>query len=685
MRRFLWVAVGVILAVISLDNLPGGRVAYRPAWAADAPVAPPSDTDFPAQGDSMFLGDLVDRQPYFSFTFDGKPSGQVLATWKQASTQKKLDADRTLTTTTWTDPASGLVVTCEMTRFADFAAAEWVLWFQNTGSQPTPILENVQAMDLKAGPGRTGATPFHALRTNGAPSNLTDFEREEIPLAPGSEMVLGGGWGRSSNKDFPFFRVDTGKGSMIVAVGWSGQWKATARCEDASTLHLTAGLELTHFRLLPGERVRSPRMLILVHEGETDAIHAAFRRLIYKHYAVRVGGKAPEPALFNNTCFTRGGVWLNECNEENQISLIRAMAPLGIQAVITDAGWFTGGWPQGAGNWDVDLAKYPRGIGPVAQAAKDCGMIYGLWFEPERVVLGTDYDRNHGDWVLRLKTPGSRNDLLNFGLPEVQRHFLGIVEQYLKLPGFAVYRQDFNMDPLPFWRDNDAPDRQGITEMKYIEGLYAYWDSLRAVRPDVLMEECASGGRRIDLDTILRFQVHQKSDYWFDNLTDQATLYALSAYLPNGVISVPISRLDEYSFHSTMASSLIPGWIADDPHFDVARAKALTGTYRRLRHLLCGDWYGLTPWSRDETKWIASQYHRVDLGEGMVLAFHRAQCAKTSIRVQLKGLDAAATYELEFSTGEPKRRMTGRELAAGLDLVLEATPSSVLITYRQVK
>ena len=60
-------------------------------------------------------------------------------------------------------------------------------------------------------------------------------------------------------------------------------------------------------------------------------------------------GVMPEPTLFCNTCFTRGGGWLNECTEENQISLIRALSGLGVQAVITDAGWFRGGWPEGAG------------------------------------------------------------------------------------------------------------------------------------------------------------------------------------------------------------------------------------------------------------------------------------------------------------------------------------------------
>jgi alpha-galactosidase len=322
-------------------------------------------------------------------------------------------------------------------------------------------------------------------------------------------------------------------------------------------------------------------------------------------------------------------------------------------------------------------------MGPVAAAAKQCGMVYGLWFEPERVVEGTAIDRQHGPWVLR--TRGGKGGLLNFGLTDVRKHFFSIVEGYMKLPGFRVYRQDFNMDPLPNWRHNDAPDRQGVTEMKYVEGLYAYWDMIRQAWPDALMEECASGGRRIDLETVMRFHVHQKSDYWFDNVVDQASLWSLSRYLPNGLISVPLNRMDDYSFHSALASSLITGWIADDPNSDMKRAKALTDTYRRVRPLLNGDWYALTDGGRDPAEWLASQYHRGDLDEGMVLVFRRDKSPYVTLQAHLRGLDAKAAYELTYTSAGRTARATGSELMAGLGITLPQAPSSELITYRRGK
>ena len=72
------------------------------------------------------------------------------------------------------------------------------------------------------------------------------------------------------------------------------------------------------------------------------------------------------------------------------------------------------------------------------------------------------------------------------------------------------------MDPLAYWRAADVPDRQGITEIRYVTGLLAYWDELRRRRPDMLIDTCASGGRRNDLETLRRAVPLWRSDYAFE-------------------------------------------------------------------------------------------------------------------------------------------------------------------------
>jgi alpha-galactosidase len=312
-----------------------------------------------------------------------------LPTWKRETSNRQTGPHRTLSITSWRDPLSGLQLDWLVTTFLDFAAVDWVLYLKNTGTNDTPMISEWQALDVALGQPSPGAVCYQLHRTKGAPSDATDFEPTLVRLSPGAHEVLGGGGGRSSNKDFPFVKLEAADASYIMAVGWSGQWAMDLVCREDRRLHVTSGLELTHFILHPGESVRSPRMLIFRQEGDAVEANARFRELIYEHYAARLRGVPPLPALFCNTCFTRGGGWLNECNASNQVSLIRAYAPLGLEALITDAGWFEGGWPAGAGNWNPRRDAYPEGMRSVAAAARGAGMAYGLWFEFERVMAGT--------------------------------------------------------------------------------------------------------------------------------------------------------------------------------------------------------------------------------------------------------------------------------------------------------
>ena len=104
--------------------------------------------------------------------------------------------------------------------------------------------------------------------------------------------------------------------------------------------------------------------------------------------------------------------------------------------------------------------------------------------------------------------------------------------------GIDLYRQDFNIDPLAYWRANDTPDRQGLTEMRHVEGYLAYWDELRRRHPGLLIDTCASGGRRNDLETLRRALPLLRSDYQaFDGnpafaLGNQGHTYGLSSWIP---------------------------------------------------------------------------------------------------------------------------------------------------------
>jgi len=94
-------------------------------------------------GDLLFLP----ADPPFSFTYGGEPSSKLLPTWIR-SVESKEEEGRTRITSRWTDPKTGLGVTADVTLFKDYPAVDWVLYFENTGSKDTPIIENVNAVDL---------------------------------------------------------------------------------------------------------------------------------------------------------------------------------------------------------------------------------------------------------------------------------------------------------------------------------------------------------------------------------------------------------------------------------------------------------------------------------------------------------------------------------------------------------
>jgi alpha-galactosidase len=643
------------------------------------------------------------RRPYpFHFLYEGRSSDECLPEWEY---ERRLapapGPDSALVVETWQAP-DGLLVTCESRFYQDTPAVDWILRFANTARRDTGLVAEVQTADLSlGGPVRNAA--FWDLNTiRGGQPNPRHFEPERYRL-PGKHRVrIGSDSGRSSNRHCPFFDLRTGLGSFVLGLEWSGTWQAVADTTE-SGLELRVGMAATHFRLHPGEEVRGPRVLLLHWTGDPEERHGCFRRLVYNHYSARGQGAAPLPVAFCNTCFTRGGGWLNETTAENQISLIRAYAELGAEAVITDAGWFVGGWPDGAGNYTPRADNYPDGMAPVAAAAREAGIRYGLWFEPERVVHDTDFHRLHPDWV--LQAPGNTHTYLaDFGLPEVREHFLEIVRGFMELPGFAVYRQDFNMDPLPYWQANDAPDRVGITEIRYVQGLYTYWETIRAEHPDCLMEECASGGHRIDLGTVMRMDIHQKTDYWFDHETDQTSLWGISQYLPNHTIVAHLVALDDYSFYSTLPSSLCLGWIADAPGFDRDRAQDLLERYRAVRHLLVGDWYPLLPcphpwddfqgwlWTPAEhaahrlpyLHWTGSQFHRADLQEGVLLVFRRPDSPYREAQVRVRGLDRDADYELHWDGSDRRQTVSAAELEAGLVIELPSPRSAAMIHYRRL-
>lgn len=642
--------------------------------------------------------------PPFSFIYEGKTSWQFIKDWHFAHEARQLDDAQTEHIFTYTDPKTNLQVRCECVVFKDFPAVEWVLKFKNNGEVNTPIIESIQALDgtfmrKQKTESRRQEAEIVLHRALGSSAQRTDFAPVDEALKTDADVKLAPIGGRSSNTTaFPFFNLEfVGEGGVMIAIGWSGQWEASFVRVDDQSVQVKAGMELTHLKLYPGEQIRTPRILLLFWQGDDDIVgHNLFRRFIIAHKMPKRNG---EPVTLPFAC-SASALYdeSNDATEQNQIDFAKQFIPFGVEYLWIDAGWFEGRWPNGVGNWFIRKDGFPNGIRPVSEAIKQMGMKgLILWFEPERVYQGTWLDREHPDWVLRL--PNNPNGLLNLGNEEARQWLTEHISGMIEREGISVYRQDFNMDSLPFWRSADEPDRQGITEIRHIEGLYAFWDELLKRHPDLLIDNCASGGRRIDLETVSRSVVLWRSDYqYFEPNGYQSHTYGISLWLPS--TSTGSGYPEVYSFRSSVNNGLVLSWNPYQPKiqarwrlpftvdtqqpFPVELAHRLADEFKKVRHFFFGDFYPLTPHSVADDVWIAYQFHREDLRAGMVLAFRRHQCPTATMRLKLRGLSPTARYELHFEDRSVKQVFTGKEIADGLEVTIETAPGSLLVTYCEV-
>ena len=292
---------------------------------------------------------------------------------------------------------------------------------------------------------------------------------------------------------------------------------------------------------------------------------------------------------------------------------------------------------------EVDPARFPRGLKPISDHAHERGIEILVWFEPERVAGDTWLTKNHPEWILG----GAGGGLLNLGNPEAWNWLVEHVDQLITEQGIDVYRQDFNMDPLGHWRGNDAPDRQGITEIRHVEGLLAYWDELHRRHPDMLIDTCASGGRRIDLETLRRAVPLWRSDYAYEPIGHQCMTYGISMWVPyHGTGTVACSNagyygggatpVEPYAFWSNAAPSLGSGMDIRQREMDWVAVRKLLDEWRAVNPCYYGDFYPLTPYSQDEAQWIGWQFDVPERGEGMVQVFRRGQSPYEAARFPLR-------------------------------------------------
>ena len=213
------------------------------------------------------------------------------------------------------------------------------------------------------------------------------------------------------------------------------------------------------------------------------------------------------------------------------------------------------------------------------------------------------------------------------------------------------------------------------------------------------MEGCASGGRRIDLETLQRNHLYWKADHIYgEPCHQQTTLFAGLHWLPGGFLNSTVLDLqeDRYALHSTFGGSLTVGWdptqTKPDPRaryfkqaYDPALAKSQIASFKAVRHLFDGDFFPLTPYSPNPAYWLGWQFHRDDLDEGLAVIFRRERAGGSKRKLVLHGLDPRGLYDLRVE-GEGRLPFTeaeGAVLTAGVEVTLPQPASSLLVHYER--
>ncbi|MEW6357468.1 MAG: glycoside hydrolase family 36 protein [Planctomycetota bacterium] len=620
--------------------------------------------------------DLLGETPPFSFAYDGKPSATLLSAWKRTHTKQPAAEGKEKHSVVYTDPATGLEVACEMTFFVDFPAVEWVLNLRNRGAADSPLLENIHVMDLRLAASLKAEVMLH--HAHGSTCTATDFLPIAQPVKPKSEIRLAPNGGRSSNGQLPFFNLEWDGGGLVGAIGWSGQWAMIVHRDN--DVRLLAGQQTTRLRLHPGECIRTPRILLVMWRG-SDRMrgHNLFRQVMLAHYAPRIDGELVLPPVTENTWFAFNTG--NAVTEENQMEAMRPMAKVGVEAFWLDAGWFEGGWPSGVGSWTPKPEAFPRGLKPLGDAAREKGMGFVLWFEPERVNPQSRIAREHPQWVLRA---GEGDGLFNLGDPDARKWLTDYLSTCISEWGITIYRQDFNIDPLRFWQAADAPERQGMTEIRYVEGLYGMWDDLLRRHPKLAIDNCASGGRRVDLETCHRSFPLWRSDTQCCQrpmpVQDQVQTAGLSLYVP--LHAAGVWDFDPYVFRSVATTGVNLCMDLRGKEASLEKARRAIEETKSLRPFWIGDCYPLFEINLDESHWCGWQFHRPDLAQGFAMVFRRSQSPYSKARICLRGLVAEEKYIVTFVDRDKKTTLTGADLQT-LSLELESPATSVLILYEK--
>lgn len=492
---------------------------------------------------------------------------------------------------------------------------------------------------------------------------------KEQPLEFGKKIVDTKLGTRANLFCSPFFQLafdgpsEENRGEVLVGtLGWTGNFRFVFEVDNENKLRVIPGINpyASEYSLEPGGVFRTPDFYFtysLNGKGEASRNFHDWAR----KYQVK-DGDGTRMTLLNNWEAT-----YFDFDEAKLTHLMDDAAALGVDLFLLDDGWFANKYPrssdrQGLGDWEETSGKLPRGIGYLTEAAREKGIRFGLWIEPEMVNPKSELYEKHTDWVIRLPNREEyyfRNQLvLDLSNPEVQDYVFGVVDNLMtKYPGIAFFKWDCN-SPITNIYSAYLKEKQSHLYIDYVRGLYNVLERIRAKYPRLPMMLCAGGGGRSDYKALKYF-----TEFWCSDNTDPVERlfiqWGFSQVFPAKTMCAHVTSWNKHTsvkFRTDVAMMCKLGFdinLADITAGEAAYCRAAVQNYNRLKPVVLeGDQYRLvSPYGSNHT---STQYVSKDRRKAVVFAFDmHPRYAEKTWPVRLQGLDAGTMYRIEETNRMP--------------------------------
>jgi len=511
------------------------------------------------------------------------------------------------------------------------------------------------------------------------------------------------GWGRPA----AWLRNRINGETLVVEYAYSGNWELNIETEPGSgraALRMDMGMLTVPgealWVLMPGESVTSPAVHFGLFRGSDDDIVQA------THAYVRHTILPPLPAgvpVMEIEANHRGYLCDRE-SEEGIIADIDIARQAGCELYVVDAGWYGWGevnrWWEVTGDWQAG-PWLKNGLEPVARHAHESGMRFGLWAEIEACGRLSNLRRSHPDWsVTRLGEPVSEGRALDLAKEEVEDFCYNEISRMAVQYGLDMYRLDHNHN-IGFGGTRETAGYTENTSWRYYEAFGRIFTKLRANHPGLVLQNCASGGGRLDWGTMSLFHNAELSD-WMRLPRGMRSLGGVSMSLPPEILLRTFGTETEDMMCDGDLDAQLRGCLICRPIFrGIAPDAASLNPYliqtvtrhvdlfkRFIRPLMENCLvYHHTPFQPvlAPAKLTVLEYAAANRSAGLVAAFSGTEDGAGGHVIYPAGIERGALYRVTFGNTGESIELGGFELRSnGIRIELAQAQCSELVMFEKI-